>query len=89
MVSAVAFVVEKQGGRFERKIVELDSLRSTEVLVKLHATGICHTDLAVRDGKIPVPLPAVLGHEGKMDYDELETVLLSLTVRRGHDPSCW
>jgi aryl-alcohol dehydrogenase len=28
------------------------------------ASGICHTDLAVRDGKLPVSLPGVLGHEG-------------------------
>ncbi|MFM9442531.1 NAD(P)-dependent alcohol dehydrogenase [Streptomyces acidiscabies] len=35
-----------------------------EVLVRLAGTGICHTDLMVRDQWYPVPLPAVLGHEG-------------------------
>lgn len=35
-----------------------------EVLVKLSGVGVCHTDLVVRDGGIPVSLPAVLGHEG-------------------------
>ena len=41
-----------------------DELRSNEVLVKVIATGLCHTDLAVRDQHLPVSLPAVLGHEG-------------------------
>src|SRR5262245_17458109 len=35
-----------------------------EVLVRLVSSGVCHTDLAVRDQLDPVPLPAVLGHEG-------------------------
>ncbi len=34
-----------------------------EILVKVHASGVCHTDLVCRDG-FPVPLPIVLGHEG-------------------------
>ncbi|SEQ20485.1 aryl-alcohol dehydrogenase [Faunimonas pinastri] len=45
--------------------VELDAPRADEVLVRLVATGICHTDMAMRDHKIyPIPHPAVLGHEG-------------------------
>lgn len=38
--------------------------RGDEVLVRVVATGLCHTDLIVRDQYYPVPLPAVLGHEG-------------------------
>jgi aryl-alcohol dehydrogenase len=34
------------------------------VLVRVVACGICHTDLIIRDQWYPVPLPAVLGHEG-------------------------
>ncbi len=34
-----------------------------EVLVKVIACGLCHSDLHVMAGKIPFPLPAVLGHE--------------------------
>ena len=44
--------------------VELADLRADELLVRVVACGICHTDLAVRDAQLPVPLPAVLGHEG-------------------------
>jgi aryl-alcohol dehydrogenase len=35
-----------------------------EVPVEVAASGICHADLICRDGWVPVPLPAVLGHEG-------------------------
>lgn len=35
-----------------------------EVLIRLVATGVCHTDLSFLRGNVPVPLPAVLGHEG-------------------------
>ncbi|MFG2592342.1 NAD(P)-dependent alcohol dehydrogenase [Streptomyces sp. NPDC048438] len=42
----------------------LDDPRPGEVLVRLVATGLCHTDLSVLSGRLPTPLPAVLGHEG-------------------------
>ncbi|MGI9033605.1 MAG: Zn-dependent alcohol dehydrogenase [Acidimicrobiales bacterium] len=44
--------------------VEVEAPRSGEVGVRMAATGICHSDLSMRDGVLPVPLPAVLGHEG-------------------------
>src|SRR5437762_7590875 len=34
-----------------------------EVLVRTHACGVCHSDLHVLEGSIPVPPPCVLGHE--------------------------
>ncbi|GFH36903.1 alcohol dehydrogenase catalytic domain-containing protein [Streptomyces pacificus] len=35
-----------------------------EVLVRVMAAGLCHSDLSVLDGTIPFPVPVVLGHEG-------------------------
>jgi S-(hydroxymethyl)glutathione dehydrogenase / alcohol dehydrogenase len=35
-----------------------------EVRVRLSASGVCHTDLSVRDGSMPALLPCTLGHEG-------------------------
>jgi aryl-alcohol dehydrogenase len=49
---------------FSIEPVELADLRPDELLVRVVACGICHTDLAVRDAQLPVPLPVVLGHEG-------------------------
>jgi aryl-alcohol dehydrogenase len=59
-----AAVTERKGAPFEIKPVELGELQSDEVLVRVVACGICHTDLIIRDQWYPVPLPAVLGHEG-------------------------
>jgi S-(hydroxymethyl)glutathione dehydrogenase / alcohol dehydrogenase len=44
--------------------LELDPPRRDEVLVRIAATGICRSDLSYVDGKWPIPLPIVLGHEG-------------------------
>ena len=44
--------------------VELPELQPTEVLVRIVGVGICHTDIASRDGQLPAPFPAIFGHEG-------------------------
>jgi S-(hydroxymethyl)glutathione dehydrogenase / alcohol dehydrogenase len=44
--------------------VELAEPKRGEVLVRLAASGLCHTDLHAMTGDRPRPLPAVLGHEG-------------------------
>ena len=45
--------------------VDVAPLCAGEVLVRLAAAGVCHTDLHVMQGKFTAPLPAVLGHEGR------------------------
>ncbi|GKZ87940.1 hypothetical protein CBS63078_1612 [Aspergillus niger] len=67
MVQAKAFIVPEKQASFQSETVELDALQSGEVLVELKATGICQTDLVVQSGKIPVPFPAILGHEDVVD----------------------
>ncbi|MFJ8041789.1 NAD(P)-dependent alcohol dehydrogenase [Kitasatospora sp. NPDC096147] len=64
MISATAAVVRGPGAPFRLEPVLLDEPRPEEVLVRITAAGICHTDLSARAGHTPVPLPAVLGHEG-------------------------
>lgn len=44
--------------------IEMAPLEPTDVLVKLRASGLCHTDLEVIQGSLVYPLPIVLGHEG-------------------------
>jgi S-(hydroxymethyl)glutathione dehydrogenase/alcohol dehydrogenase len=39
------------------------ALKSTDVLVRIRAAGLCHTDLEVIEGSLRYPLPIVLGHE--------------------------
>jgi aryl-alcohol dehydrogenase len=59
-----AAVVAEKGGSFSLEEVELEEPRDDEILVRIVAAGICHTDLTVRDEFYGTPLPAVLGHEG-------------------------
>lgn len=49
---------------FELKTLTMDGLGPDDVLVKIVGCGLCHTDIAARDGALPVPKPCVLGHEG-------------------------
>jgi S-(hydroxymethyl)glutathione dehydrogenase / alcohol dehydrogenase len=44
--------------------VELDDPGPGEVLVRMTASGVCHSDLSVLDGTLGIRPPAVLGHEG-------------------------
>jgi S-(hydroxymethyl)glutathione dehydrogenase/alcohol dehydrogenase len=44
--------------------VELPDPGPGEVLVRNHASGLCHTDLEVIQGRLAYPFPIVLGHEG-------------------------
>jgi S-(hydroxymethyl)glutathione dehydrogenase/alcohol dehydrogenase len=44
--------------------LEMAPLAPGDVLVRIHASGLCHTDLEVIQGSLVYPLPIVLGHEG-------------------------
>ncbi|KIW32473.1 uncharacterized protein PV07_04018 [Cladophialophora immunda] len=61
-----AIVVSKPGAPFQYQQIELhDNLRADEVLVRIKATGVCHTDLNfAKEKTMPELFPAVLGHEG-------------------------
>jgi len=60
-----AAVVKEKGSPFELTKIILDQPKSDEVLVKIVATGICHTDMVARDFIMGAPnFPVVLGHEG-------------------------
>jgi S-(hydroxymethyl)mycothiol dehydrogenase len=57
-------VVVRELGRFELAQLEVDEPGPGEVLVRIEATGVCHTDLHVMDTGFGHPLPVLLGHEG-------------------------
>ncbi len=44
--------------------VEVSDPGPGEVRVRIHAAGVCHSDLSAMNGTLPQPAPAVLGHEG-------------------------
>jgi aryl-alcohol dehydrogenase len=60
-----AAVVREQSGPFVIDTLELSDPQADEVLVRIVASGMCHTDLHGRDGYFSsMPYPAVFGHEG-------------------------
>jgi S-(hydroxymethyl)glutathione dehydrogenase/alcohol dehydrogenase len=76
--AAVAF---EAGKPLEVELIDLDGPREGEVLVKLAATGVCHTDAYTLSGKDPEGLfPVVLGHEGAGAVVELGPGVRSLAV---------
>ncbi|WP_158839556.1 NAD(P)-dependent alcohol dehydrogenase [Saccharothrix deserti] len=64
MTTTTAAIVESGGAPFTLTQIELDEPRAGEVVVRMVAAGLCHTDLGVASGGLPFPLPGVLGHEG-------------------------
>jgi Zn-dependent alcohol dehydrogenase len=59
-----AAVLHESGAPLAIEDVRLDPPGEGEVLVRVAASGVCHSDVATARGDIPNPLPVVLGHEG-------------------------
>ena len=60
--------------------VDLAAPGPGEVLVRVRAAGLCHSDLSVIDGNRPRPLPMVLGHEAAGEVVELGAGVRDLVV---------
>lgn len=77
---------------------ELSGPGHGEVLLKIHAAGLCHSDLSTIDGNRPRPLPMVLGHEaagevldvgeGVHDFAVGDHVVCSFVPSCGHCNYC-
>jgi S-(hydroxymethyl)glutathione dehydrogenase/alcohol dehydrogenase len=59
-----AAVLHEVGKPLVIERVTMTGLRRGDVLVRLRASGLCHTDLEVIQGSLAYPMPIVLGHEG-------------------------
>jgi S-(hydroxymethyl)glutathione dehydrogenase / alcohol dehydrogenase len=78
--------------------LELDPPKGGEVLVRMAASGVCHSDLHVAQGIHPTALPVVLGHEGVGVVEEVgpgvvglasgDHVLLTWLPYCGHCRQC-
>ena len=51
------------GAASQGQVVIREGLSGNEVLVKLVASGVCHSDLSVTRAALPLPPPVILGHE--------------------------
>ncbi|TWI58177.1 NAD(P)-dependent alcohol dehydrogenase [Halalkalibacter nanhaiisediminis] len=63
-MQAKAAVTFGSGEPFQITDITVDDPQAGEVLVRIVGSGICHTDILAQTQAYPVPLPAVLGHEG-------------------------
>jgi S-(hydroxymethyl)glutathione dehydrogenase/alcohol dehydrogenase len=59
-----ACVLREVGAATSIEELTLRPLTAHEVRVRVAASGVCHTDLSIRDGSMPAMLPATIGHEG-------------------------
>jgi S-(hydroxymethyl)glutathione dehydrogenase/alcohol dehydrogenase len=74
-----AAVAWEAGKPLEIEMIELAAPREGECLVKLAATGVCHTDAYTLSGRDPEGLfPVVLGHEGAGVVEEVGPGVRSL-----------
>jgi aryl-alcohol dehydrogenase len=80
MTRTKAAVVNAAGAPFVLEDVELDEPRPQEVLVRMVATGMCHTDLSAQAGHLPFPLPGVLGHEGAGIVEQIGAEVTDVAV---------
>ncbi|WP_117210377.1 NAD(P)-dependent alcohol dehydrogenase [Allorhizocola rhizosphaerae] len=78
MTISLAAVVRAQGGPFQLEDVQVEPPRPNEVLVRIVATGMCHTDLLARDQVMPPAPPCVLGHEGSGVVEEVGAAVRSV-----------
>ncbi|RAY11239.1 alcohol dehydrogenase [Actinomadura craniellae] len=77
--------------------LRLDDPGPGELLVRVRAAGLCHSDLSVINGSRPRPLPMALGHEaagevvatgGGSEFEPGDHVTLAFVPACGHCPSC-
>jgi alcohol dehydrogenase len=72
--------------------VTLDPPGPEEVLVRIRAAGLCHSDLSVINGNRPRPVPMVLGHEAAGEVVEVGAAIRDLApgdrVVMTFQPSC-
>lgn len=59
-----AAVLMGQGEPVSVRDIVLDDPGPGRVRVRMHAAGVCHSDLSLANGTLQQPVPAVLGHEG-------------------------
>ena len=64
MTATRGAVLRTLGGPVAVETLDVAVPRAGEVRVRILASGVCHSDLHVRDGEWPRPTPVVMGHEG-------------------------
>lgn len=80
-LSCRAAVLRETGAPLQLERVALRPPAASDVVVKIRAAGLCHTDLEVMSGALRYPLPMILGHEAAGVVEEVGSAVTG--VRRG------
>lgn len=75
-----AAVIEVKDGPFVFREVDVGAPRADEIVVRVVATGVCHTDAHIRAQGYDTPLPFVLGHEGAGVVEQVGSEVTSVVV---------
>ncbi|BDB39680.1 MULTISPECIES: NAD(P)-dependent alcohol dehydrogenase [Mycobacterium] len=78
--AARAAVLRAEGEPLSVEDVQLAELAEDEILVRVAGVGVCHTDISAAEGMVPLPLPAVLGHEGAGVVVDVGSAVTTVTV---------
>ena len=70
-----AAIAWEAGAPLSIEEVDLDEPREDEILVRVEAVGVCHTDDKARHGRLPVVFPVILGHEGSGTVERAGTAV--------------
>lgn len=73
---------------FKIENVELEEPRHGEVMVRLVASGVCHSDLSIQRGILPMITPLILGHEGAGVVEKIGPGVTSVAPG-DHVVLCW
>lgn len=86
-------MITREQDQYAVEEVTIDPPQAGELKIRMAATGVCHSDLSVINGTLPLPKPMVLGHEGAGIVEEIgegvsgfevgDHVLLSFTPACG------
>ena len=76
-----AAVLNRVGEPLTIDTLDMAALQPHDVLVRIKATGLCHTDLEVMQGSLVYPTPIVLGHEGAGTVEDVGEAVTR--VKRG------
>ena len=93
-----AAVFREIGQPMTMEDISISKPQGREVLMRLQAVGVCHSDLHVLTGDSPHPLPAILGHEAAGIVEQIgpevrnvkpgDHVIVCLTFHCGHCEHC-
>ena len=73
-----AAIVPAANSRWEVKQTETPEPGPGQVLIKIHASGLCYTDVHQTRGELPGDFPRILGHE---PVGEIVAISPSVTMR--------